>query len=295
MKENATIYKGVPMTGNRTEQMIDIIIEKRDSMKTNEIAKLVGFKDFRPVNTIIRCLNKEFGTAKPKAPKKPKIEIKLAKNTFTNYYGSGKENARDIIAKFIMETKRQSSNVLTLPADTWIMEKNILKQKPGYNFTAVERDHETYKQMIRNLSLPVNEILLDAVIGTANKSIAEQVANDKEDTYSSAILDYCGFIDSFYNEINDIMKRNLVKKGGYLTITLSENDRALNNSKQLDNYSNTYIKNCVAGEEVNGAKVTTELINFLVFSNKGYKIVKKFPYRDKKVNMLLFVIERIDE
>lgn len=292
MKTNEVIYKGVPLTGIRTSEMIDTIIEKRSSMKTNELAELLGFDSFRPVNAICRLLNKENGTT-TKAKKSKFTPIKLAKNTFSNYYGSGKEKARDLIADAIMDTKRQSSNILTLPADTWIMEKNIIKKKSGYKFTAVERDRDTFNNMIKNLGL--NDELLNSVVGTLNKSIGEVVVNDREDTYSSAILDYCGFIDSFYDEINDVMKRNLVKKGGYITITLSENDRALNNSKCSENYSNTYIKNCCVDEDVNGAKVTNDLVNFLVLNNSGYKIVRKFPYRDKKINMLLFIIKRIDE
>jgi hypothetical protein len=292
MKTTETIYRGVPLTGNRTEEMIDTIIEKRGNMKTNELAELVGFDSFRPVNAICRLLNKENGTTKPKL-RKPKIIIKEAKNTFSNYYGSGKEKARQLIAESIMLTKRQSSNILTLPADKWAMEKNILKQKPGYKFTAVERDKETFQQMLKNLS--TNDKLLDSVIGIENKTVAEQVVNDGEDTYSSMILDYCGTIDSFYDEINDVMKRNLVKKGGYITLTLSENDRFLNHSHHTTSYSNTYIKNCYVNEKITGAKVTNDLINFLVHNNNGYKIVTKFNYRDKTVNMLLFIIKRIDE
>lgn len=285
-----TIYKGVPLTGNRTVEMIDTIIEKRSSMKTNEIAELLGFESFRPVNAICRLLNKEAGVTSKKSKVPP---IKMAKNTFSNYYGSAKEKARDLIAESIKLTKWQSSNILTLPAAQWIMEKNILKQKSGYKFTAVERDKETYQKMMKNL---VNDqMLLDSVIATANKSISEVIVNDCEDTYSSAILDYCGFIDTFYNEINDVMKRNLVKKGGYITLTLAENDRIINNPLHSGSYTNNYIKNCYANEKVNGIKVTNDLVNFLVLNNNGYKIVTKFPYKDKTVKMLLFIIKRIDE
>ena len=98
--------------------------------------------------------------SKPKT-KKPKYVVKTAKNSFKNYYGTGKEKARDLIADAIKSTKRQRSNVLTLPADTWLMEKNILKQKPGYKFTAVERDKDTYKKMVKNLIS--NDELFDSV------------------------------------------------------------------------------------------------------------------------------------
>lgn len=293
MKTNDTIYKGVPLTGNRTEQMIDTIIEKRDSMKTNEIAELLGFESFRPVNAICRLLNTANGTTKPKAPKKKFKPIREAKNTFSNYHGIAKDKARQLIADAIMETKRQSCNILTLPAAEWIMEKKILKKKPGYKFTAVEREKKTFDLMISNAIS--NPIIRDSVIAYLNKSIGEVVVNDGEDTYSSAILDYCGFIDSFYDEINDVMKRNLVKKGGYITLTLAENDRQLNHSHHTTSYSNTYIKNCCADEVMTGAKVTNDLVNILVHNNNGYKIVNKFNYKDKTVKMLLFIIKRIDE
>jgi hypothetical protein len=293
MTTNDTIYKGVPLRGIVTEQIVDTIIEKRPTMKTNEIAELLGFESFRPVNAICRLLNTANGTTKPKAPKKPFKRIREAKDVFTNYSGTGKIHARKMIVKSIMETKKQGSNILTLPAAQWIMEKNILKQKDGYKFTAVERDKETFDLMISN-AISDNTIR-NSVIAYLNKSIGEVVVNDREDTYSSAILDYCGFIDSFYDEIDDVMKRNLVKKGGYITITLSENDRQLNHSHHETNYSNTYIKNCCVEEEMTGAKVTNELVKILVHKNNGYKIVNKFGYKDKTVKMLLFIIKRIDD
>ena len=286
MKTNETIYKGVPLTCGRTMEMIDIIIEKRYSTSSNELATLVGFSTYHPLVSIFRYLDKE-------TPNVPKIIVKTAKNTYSNYCGSGKEKARNLIAEAIMQTNCRSSNILTLPADMWIMEKNILRQKFGYKFTAVERDKETYQRMIRNLIADTQ--LFDSVTSTANKSISEVIVNDGEDTYSSAILDYCGFVDTFLDEINDVMKRNLIRKGGYIAITLSENDRVLNNSLHTNNYSNKYIKNCCADEKKNGEDVTTDLIKFSVFNHSDYKIVKKHNYRDKKANMLLFIIKRNDE
>lgn len=293
MKTKETIYKGVPLKGIRTAEMIDIIIEKRDDMSYSEMAELVGLESYHPLVWLIKHIDIENGITKSK--KKPIKRIREAKNTYTNYHGSGKSKARQLIADSIMLTKRQSSNILTLPADKWIMEKNILKQKFGYKFTAVERDKETYQEMLKNLVS--NPTLSDSVISISNKSIGEVIVNDGENTYSSAILDYCGFIDTFYEEINDVMKRNLVKKGGYIAITLSENDRHLNHSHHTTNYTNTYVRNCYCEKEMkdlSGAKVTNDLVNFLVNSNKGYQIVTKSPYRDTKTNMLLFIIKRIN-
>jgi hypothetical protein len=294
---NVTSYKGVPLTERITEVIIDSIIEHRDNLNTKELAELVGLDSFRSVVGILKHLNREAGIV-PKKPKvkKPKIVVREAKNTYKNYDGSGKAKARRLIGEAIMLTKRQSSNILTLPAEKWAMEKNILKKKSGYKFTAVERDKGTWQEMMKNMMS--NPMLLDSVIATANKSIGEVIVNDGEDTYSSAILDYCGFIDSFYDEIDDVMKRNLVKKGGYIAITLSDNDRHLNHPHHKNNFSNTYVRNCYCEKEMkdlSGAKVTNDLVNNLVYGNKGYEIVTKTKYRDTKTNMLLFVIKRIDD
>jgi hypothetical protein len=277
------IYKGVPLTHGRTIEMIEFVIANRDTMKAGKMAKELGLSSFAQVAHIIKYLNKN----------KPKLIIKEAKNTFNNYSGDGKGMARNLIADAIMETKRQSSNILTLPAENWLMEKNIIKKKPGYKFTAVERLRETFNLMVANASN--NPSIRDSVVGYLNNTVGEVIADKKEDTYSSMILDYCGFIDSFYNEINDILKRNLVKKDGCIAITLSENDRVINNSLHSGNYTNTYVQNCCANEKKSGAEITDALVNILVFNNVGYKIVKKFSYSDTKSKMLLFIIKRNEE
>lgn len=288
-------YKGVPLTNGKTSEMIDVIIKNRNIMNANEIAKLVGLDSFRIVNAIYRCLNRANGTTESEPIKEFEPRVKEAKNTFTNYSGSGKEKARKLITNAVIETSTKGSNNLTLPAEHFLIEKNILKEKLGHKFTAVERDKETYMKMIKYVS--TDEVLLDSIIGIVNKTVADQIVNDKEDTYSNMILDYCGFVDTFHDEIDDIMYRKLVKKNGYITITLAENDRLLGHPNHMTNYSNTYITDCCLEEEkkeMNGNKVTTILIKNLVFNNNGYKLMNKFSYRDTTVNMMLFIIKRIE-
>ena len=265
-KTQQEIYKNVELKGFRTKKIIDIIIKKvNEGLSTKEIAEIVGVPTYHPLVGIIRKLNTAgYVTLKSKTSKQLKT-VKLAKNTFANYCGSGKEKARNLIADAIIATKRRNSNILTLPAENWLMEKNILEKKRGYKFTAVERDKETYKRMLRKLVS--DETLLDSVVSTSNSSVSEVIVNDGEDTYSSMILDYCGFIDSFYDEINDIMRRNLVKKGGFMTITLAENDRSINNSLHANGYTNRFINTCYANKDVTGEKVTNDLVNNLVFNN----------------------------
>lgn len=303
MNTQQICYKNVVLYDFRTPEIIDTIIKcKNNGMGANEIAKKIGIESHHPLSGIFRVL-RDGGYIDAKVPKetklkkesKPKKEIKKpkeAKEVFTNYCGTKKQKARNLIAEAIMQTKRQKSNILTLPADEWLMEKNILEKKNGYKFTAVERDKEMYKEMVKNST--DNEQISNSIIGMVNKTIGEVVVNDRENTYSSAILDYCGFIDSFFDEINDIMKRNLVKKDGFIAITLAENNRTLNNPLHSSKYTNKLINDCYENEEVNGEKVTNDLIKILVFNNAGYKIVKKYPYKDKTARMQLFIIKRID-
>jgi hypothetical protein len=51
----------------------------------------------------------------------------------------------------------------------------------------------------------------------------------------------------------------------------------------------------VTEEDKTGEKVTTGLVNILVYNNVGYKVVDKFCYKDKTVKMLLFIIKRLED
>ena len=288
------IYKGVPLIEGRTKFIVDSVIEKYGKCTLTELAKELGFKSFHVLAHIVKYLSANGHIIrKSNTPKKKKIKMPLmAKNTFKNYYVEGKNKARALITNAILSTKRQSSNILTLPADTWIQEKLILTQKEGYKFTAVERDKATFQNMYYNAAN--DSMLLTSILSCENKSIGDVIENVKENTYSSAILDYCGFIDSFYDEINLMLKNNLVKKGGKITITLAENHRTINNSNHKNNkLTNKFVNQCTTSYEVVNGNVTTNfLINNLVFNNTGYKIIKKFNYKDS-VKMMLFIIERI--
>lgn len=286
------IYKGVPLTNGRTKEIVDTVIEKRNDMSAIELAKLLGYKGYQPIAAISRYLNKEFDKVTTISNKKIKKTVKTTKNTFTNYGGGGKKEARNLIAKYILKTNIRDSNIITLPAEKWFMERNILKQKEGYKFTAVERDNVTFIRMLQTLNS--DNTLLKSVEGIANKSVSEVVETAKENTYSSAILDYCGYIDTFYNEIDDILNRNLIRNGGYIAITLAENYRSINNSLHKNSLSNDYIRRCSNSEKVSGYQVTKELVNYLVFKNKNYKVVERFKYTDTTARMLLFIIQRID-
>lgn len=289
----AEIYKGVPLIEGRTKIMVDTVIEKYDKCTLTEIANEFGFKTFHFFAHIVKHLIVD-GQIKKKS-KTPKKKVKMplmAKNTFKNYYATGKDKARGLITNAILSTKLRGSNILTLPADAWIQEKLILTQKEGYKFTAVERDKATFQNMFHNAGN--DSMLLCSILACENKSIGEVTTTATEDTYSSAILDYCGFIDSFYDEINDMLSRNLVRKGGKITITLAENHRTFNNSVHKSEYTNKFINECTTSNEVVNAKMVNNfLINNLIFNNKGYKLIEKLCYKDG-AKMMLFIIERID-
>jgi hypothetical protein len=287
---NVETYKGVRLTSGKNAEMIDTIIEKYDTMKASELAFLVGLPSIQSVYAIRACLNKE----NARIAKEAKESKKTNESRFKNHDGNGKKIARNYIADAIMETKVQSSNILTLPCDEWIMEKKILAMDSRYKFTAVEYNGETYMSMIENMV--ADKTLFASVQHTHKGAINEVLESSKEDTFSSAILDYCGHIDTFYDEIDHMMKQNLIRNGGYITITLSDNSRLLNHPHHKDSHSNKYIKKCCLNKDMTGKglEITKILVDRLICNNNGYEIVNEYTYKDTTTKMMLFIIKRVE-
>lgn len=292
-------YKEVKLTGNRTSKIIDELIKIGGNVDTIKFAKQFGLSSRQEVIGMLRTLYSKGIIEKPDRTKKIKKTEKIegfggfnfipeSTAKFGNYNGSGKKDARKLIVNVISNTNTRNSNILTLPAKHWKIEKALEEKRSGYNYTAVEYDKKVYKEMVSN----VGE-LFDSVISFNNCKVSDLTEVAKPDTYSSAILDYCGFIDTFFNEINDIMHRNLVKKNGYITITLAANDRAINNPIFVNGVTERALNLFFGGEKKTGMEITTFLIWFLIASNPNYEQVDAITYRDTTTNMLLYVIQRV--
>lgn len=314
MATTTEIYKGVKLIEGRTTEMIDFVADNYSNMNAVEMASALGFETYHKIvpimkgiaaNTNLKSstqLKKEAAKEAKKAAKEAKKQAKeeakkqakelkpvIEGNSFTNYKGENKSVTRDIICKCICNTSTVGSNILTLPADAWIMEKLIIFKNPSYKFTAVERQKETYMAMVKNMV--ADKELLSSVISTHNSTIGEVIETAKADTYSSALLDYCGFIDTVYDEVKDVLTRKLVRKNGYITITVAQANRTMHSRLHADNYTNRYVESC--NNNTNSIEATDFLIKNMIFNMNGdYKLEHKLMYKDS-CGMLLYVIRRV--
>jgi hypothetical protein len=172
-----------------------------------------------------------------------------------------------------------------------MMEKLILSKQPKHKFTAVEKEVETYKDMIRNMSAD-NE-LLESVVSTHNSDIKEVIRTAIRNSFSSAILDYCGVVDTVYDEVKLVLENQLVRIGGYITVTVTQVNRTMNHKLHMNNYTNRFAKICYKG--ITSEEITNHLILDLIFATSGYEIKERLIYQDKTpgYGMMLYIIPRV--
>ena len=293
-------YKGVKLIDGRTPEMIEYVIMYSYKPAT-ELAFELGLDSFRSIVGILRSLYSNgiliktdvITSKKPtykKENKNPLVIITKKENTFNNYDGTGKNDARNLISNCIAPTSTCFSNILTLPAEKWITEKSIITKKLGHKFTAVERDRDTFNNMVKHLN--TNNKLLNSVIGIHKSTIGDVIENVKTDTYTHAILDYCGTIDTAYPDIDSILKRNLVRKNGFITITVTQNNRTRNREDCINNHTNKFVECCTPNLET--VDITDFFIYKLIMDSNGYKLVHKLMYKDTVNGMILYIIQRIN-
>jgi hypothetical protein len=293
-------YKGVIVGDVISEQDVDYVIANHETKTSSELAEDLGYLNYQPVNTIKMQLKKygviELKDVVVKVEKKAKIQT--SSNPFENYDGEGKLEARKIICRYLDTTNKKGSNILTLPAKKWIMEKQLLEINKSFKFTAVERDKKTYKKMLNALML--DDDLSDSIISLTNTDVSKVIERSLENDFSSAIMDYCGVIDTAYDDLHKLLHNNLVRRGGIITVTLAQVNRTINNKHCIDNKSNRFIRACNIDPKSASMIATDFLMNELVYGvSERYKIEDKFMYKDSKDNnnkgygMVLYIIKRI--
>lgn len=214
------------------------------------------------------------------------------KKAFKNHEGLGKMECRKIVSKFIGEIPGRYPKILTLPCDKWLWEKEVLSQKPESKFVGVEYDNDVFNRMV---STYVNSPELQkSVVGLHNCSMWDVIRRSEENEYNHMILDYCGIINSFKDEIDEVMTRNLVKVGGIISITLSLTGRHNNDGGKEINNILTVIPKDIFGLEMSDCSFSTKLsISTMVLKQDGrYKLDEVIEYNDT-TPMLLFVIRRM--
>lgn len=192
----------------------DNIIQKT-ATKTTKKASFTSLKD--SVDKISKSINKV-----------DKLYDKIkkdSKNTYHNHEGENKQTAREKMVKAIVDSG-VFGIVPTLPNTEWTIEKMIDNQTKGNSFIGVERDLATYKKMKANLKALKKQGLFGS---TLHGDIAQVIYGKNESTYAHVILDYCGNLVTFKNEINHVIQNNILAVNGIMAVTFSKPIRGIDN------------------------------------------------------------------
>jgi hypothetical protein len=213
-------------------------------------------------------------------------------NKFRNHDGIGKNEARLLVSKLIGSSVGRSPKILTLPSDMWVWEKLILSMKPESKFVGVEYDNEIFNRMLK--TYVDSPELQRSVVSLHNSPMCDIIRKSETDEFSHLVLDYCGIINSFRDEINEVLTRNLVKVNGYISITLSSSGRHNNDvGRPISNVLNILPRD-LFGDGMTDSVFSTKVIisSMLVELGDRYKLDEFFTYNDT-TEMMLFVIRRM--
>lgn len=299
MEQAKSSYKNVILTEQVTTDLIDFVCNNYKQKTDTEIANELNLSSRQVVSGIKRVLyyynHIERLNKKVIATKKSKVQQECDAEPFDNYQGEGKETARKLISDRVTSTNKANSNILTLPAKFWLMEKAILTKHKGAKFVAVEQNKKVHAKMMKNLVKDSD--LLDSINETHNTTISSVIHRAMENTYTHAILDYCGVIDSYMEDLLYVMNNNLVQLGGFITVTVAKVNRTIGHKYHKENYSNKLIDLTSDGMTKMDSEFTNDfLIRHSIMNMNGrYKLDHKYTYKDNKrgYGMVLYIIQRI--
>lgn len=213
--------------------------------------------------------------------------------SFKNHNGEGKNSVREFVSECISKSVGRNPKILTLPCDQWIWEKLLLTKRPDCKFVGVEYDTNVFHQMVKTYTK--SRELKKSVLSLHNSDMCEVINHSHTDEYSHMILDYCGIINTFKSEINDVLVRDIVKVNGFISITLSLTDRRNTDSdREISNIMNTIPSNIFGNLEMTPNEFCTRLsiTNMVMNTNGRYKIDEIINYNDTS-KMIIFLIRRM--
>ena len=216
----------------------------------------------------------------------------------TNKYNGNdykyKKEAQKIMTSFLANSKVKGL-ILTLPYIYCIIEKAINKTNKNLRFLGVECIKDTFKKMkkvIEKENLPIKPYF---------GKIQDKIFGAKENAYAHLILDYCGCLSTYLDEIRYVFRNKIVKKHGYVCMTFSvpiisnvgNHKLVKDNGRYECNNKNDNRTLCEKGIHETICKVMGE----------DYDIVEIFKYNDTKIDkkgklhrgmpMILIIVKRI--
>ena len=214
--------------------------------------------------------------------------IKSHKTRKVNLHQSAKDNSADIkdwggkekayarnqFFKAVINSKLHTGKVLTLSASTFILEEMLYKAGMRLKFLSCECEKSVYNSLLMNINKVKNarKFMLTPHLGIMEDKIKSAKANE----YSHLFLDYCRTLFTHRGEIVMALKKNIVKVGGVITITLSQRVAMSKLSKN--------------NEDTNSKIELMKIIN----KYKNYQFVSIDGYKDTKGDTMLWaIIKRI--
>jgi hypothetical protein len=209
-------------------------------------------------------------------------------DSFTNVDGINKDAIRLLIISLIIN---KFGTTLTLPYKKAKMEKLMLKMlSKKMNFIGYEKDKNVYYELCKLIG--EERLPITAIPG----NIGDAIFKAKEDEFSNLILDYCGVLDSFADEIEYAIKNNIMQVNGLMAITLSKIGLR-NNTGVIGEIFRTIpmeMFNSELGQTELGCKL---FLNKIL--TKNYKVIDVKNYHDDKEDgtrgmaMICLLIRRI--
>lgn len=212
------------------------------------------------------------------------IKDRIISRTYKNSNGRYKDRIRRRINQYISNSNINTPLILTLPGTDWIWEKSILQSIPSAVFIGVEQDSVISEQVVINsldISRNVEAVYNEPLVNVLKKSVANN--------YSHIIMDYCGTINSVYDEIEYTLENDLVTVDGTIHITLSKMN--INPSTLISNISDKLSPYALGFNGSKSSVSTKLLISYLIIKHMRYRLLNVFEYHDTS-SMIVFSIRR---
>jgi hypothetical protein len=216
-----------------------------------------------------------------------KNKKKATKDEYGNIDGKGKNDARSEMIWAIIQSGLVGV-ILTLPSLTCIIEKLLTQannnKKELFSFIGVEMNDGVYNKMLTAISrMALN------FEATYKKPISYVIDRARENEFKHIILDYCGQIGTYAEDIRKVLVNNLVEVGGTIHITL--NLRLSGNDGIVLRKAMEKIVPYVKNDEYTR---THHLIRTFIQSigMDNYEIINEFKYTDSST-MLLVILKRV--
>lgn len=211
--------------------------------------------------------------------------------TFNNKGGTGKQKARNLIINAIKNSDTTKSKILTLPAEDFEIEKLLFTQvSKKINFLMCESKPLIYKKLIAKANN-----FFTRMPAYYCGFIGDKIYEARENEYSHLILDYCGQIASFADEILFAMNNKIVEVDGTISLTFNKRITGTQSKKFVELMELLNPQTLKSKTNVIKDEPRTEHSILTFFNRNGgmnYAIENVFSYKDTAA-MFLVIIRRI--